>query len=140
MATFVFLCDLSTEQECLDRRLLGTTPGESHQHHYRKIVVGDQLFLFNYEIGRLRGPFSALTLCTRNIEPKAWAKTKRCFPWQVRVDDKVAFKIPLDADELNRLVTLARTRIGLMPPAELSDQQAGRILHALRQKNSPSLP
>jgi hypothetical protein len=135
MGTFIFLCDLNTEQECLDRRLFGTTPGESHQHHYRKIAVGDRIFLFNYEFGRLRGPFSALTACTMNIEPKAWAKTKRSFPWQVKVDDKDAYKVPLNADELHRIVPLASTKIGLLPPVELGEEQAEVVLQALRRRN-----
>src|ERR1022692_2238216 len=90
MGAFIFLCDFTTEQECLERKLFGTNPGEMHQHHYRKISVGDTLFLYNFETGILRGPFSATTTCKMNIEPTAWKKTRRSFPWQVRVDDAAA--------------------------------------------------
>jgi hypothetical protein len=132
MASFIFLCDFSTEQECLDRKLFGTNPGDMHRHHYSKIAVGDTLFLYNFETGQLRGPFTATTTCKMNIEPTAWKKTRRSFPWQVRVDDTGAFKAGLTADELQRLVTLAPTKMGLLPPAELSEDQTAAVLEAMR--------
>ena len=71
-----------------------------------------------------------------NIEPTAWKKTRRSFPWQVRVEDSGAFKIPLGADELRKHVTLASTKMGLLPPAELSDDQAAELVDAMRKKNA----
>lgn len=135
MSAFIFLCDFTTEQECLDRKLFGTNPGEMHQHHYSKINVGDTLFLYNFETGMLRGPFSAVTTCKMNIEPTAWRKTKRSFPWQVRVDDAAAYKLPLGADEFSKHVPLRSTKLGLLPPAELSGEQTTKLLDAMRQKN-----
>ena len=132
MAAFIFLCDFSTEQECLDRKLFGTIPGDVHRHHYSKIAVGDTLFLYNFETGQLRGPFTATTTCKMNIEPTAWKKTRRSFPWQVRVDDTGALKAGLTADKLRRVVTLAATKMGLLPPAELSDDQLATVLKAMQ--------
>jgi hypothetical protein len=132
MGAFVFLCDADTEQECLDRKLLGTNPGQPHQRHYRKVAVGDHLFLYNFETGILRGPFFATTGCLHNIEPKAW---KRHYPWQVRVDDSTAFETPLSADELVGYVPLSRTSVGLLPPAEITDHQRDDILGAFARKN-----
>lgn len=136
MASYIFLCDFSTEQECLERKLFGTNPGEAHQHHYSKVKVGDTLFLYNFETGQLRGPYSATTPCKMNIEVTAWKKSKRHFPWQVRVDDSKAFKVPLSADDLRRLIAIASTKIGLLPPAELTDEQAAAILDAMAKKNT----
>lgn len=134
-SSFIFLCDLATEQECLDRRLFGTNPGEAHTLHYSKVAPGDRLFLYNLEVGTLRGPFSATTSCQANIEPTAWKKTKRRFPWQVRVDDAAVMAVPLTADDLARCVPLASTRVGLLPPPELDDLQADKVLVAMRSKN-----
>ena len=131
MAAFVFLCDFSTEAECLDRQLFGTNPGEQHQHHYSKVAVGDTLFLYNFETGQLRGPYRAVTACRMNIEPAAWKKSRRSFPWQVRVDGTGAAAKPLGADALRKLVPLASTKMGLLPPAELTGEQAEKVLAAL---------
>jgi hypothetical protein len=135
MGAYIFLCDFTTERECLERKLFGTNPGEMHQHHYSKIAVGDMLFLYNFETGMLRGPFTATTPCKLNIEPTAWKKTRRSFPWQVRVDDGKVFKTALGADELRKHVTLASTKMGLLPPAELTDEQQANLLFALEQTN-----
>lgn len=135
MACFVFMCDLTTEQECLERSLFGTNAGESHRLHLSRVAVGDQILLYNIEAGTLRGPFAALTSCTFNIEPKAWKKTRRSFPWQVRVDATGAFAKPISADEFVRHVPLAATAVGLLPPSELTPEQAERVLAELQRAN-----
>jgi hypothetical protein len=135
MSCFIFLCDLTTEQECLDRSLFGTNPGESHRDHYSKIAVGDRLFLYNFETGQLRGPYAALTPCRQNIDPAAWRKSRRNFPWQVRVANADTFKSPIGANELRKIVPLASTRLGLLPPPELTDEQARQLMVAFARKN-----
>ncbi|MEX2217076.1 MAG: hypothetical protein WD768_23390, partial [Phycisphaeraceae bacterium] len=115
MRTFIFLCDMTTEQECLDRSLFGTNGGENHQHHYSKVEVGDRLFLYNFETGVLRGPYLATTPCKHNLEPTAWKKTRRSFPWQVRVDGSQAVKTPLRADDFASFIPLTSTKVGLLP-------------------------
>jgi hypothetical protein len=131
MRAFIFLCDLSTEQECLDRSLFGTNAGESQQRHYRRLAVGDRLFLYNFELGVMRGPFKALTACLNNLEPKAWKKGRRGFPWQVRVDGSGASKTVARADDFAGFIPLAETKVGLLPPPELSDEQSKRLLDLL---------
>ncbi len=135
MAAFIFLCDLTTEAECLERSLFGTNAGESHREHYSRVAVGDTLFLYNLDTGQLRGPYKALTACQFNIEPKAWKKTRRSFPWQVRVDAGGAYQKPLPADELARHVTLTQTGVGVLPPCELADVQVARLRAALEKLN-----
>ena len=133
MGAFIFLCDLTTERECLDRLLVGTNPGEMHQFHYSKVAVGDMIFLYNFDLGLLRGPFTALTRCLQNIEPQAWRKTRRSFLWQVRVNASTAFPIPLKADEFKGYLPLSSTRMGLLPPAELSEDQVEKVLIGFRK-------
>jgi len=57
---FIYLCNMATEGECLDRMLFGTNAGDS----YSALAVGDRVFLYNYELGILRGPFTATTKST----------------------------------------------------------------------------
>jgi len=128
MRTFIFLCDMTTEQECLDRMLFGTNAGENLQHHYSKVAVGDRSFLYNFETGIMRGPFTALTTCTHNLEPTAWKKTRRSFPWQVRVKWNDEARTTLRADDFARFIPLTSTKVGLLPPAELNEEQAERLM------------
>jgi hypothetical protein len=136
MAAFIFLCDSTTELECLDRSLFGSNPGEAHRFHYSKIAVGDTLFLYNLDLGTLRGPFAALTPCKMNIEPGAWKASRRKFPWQVRVDHTDCLENPLSANVVRALVPLAVTPVGLMPPHSLDDDQQASITEALRKRNT----
>jgi hypothetical protein len=131
MRSFIFLCDMSTEQECLDRMLFGTNAGESYQRHYKHVAVGDRLFLYNFELGIMRGPFTALTACVNNLEPKAWKKTRRSFPWQVRVDGSAASKVTARADDFAGFIPLSETKVGLLPPSELSEDQVERLMKLL---------
>jgi len=132
MRSFIFLCDLSTEQECLDRKLFGTNAGEGFQLHYRHIAVGDRLFLYNFELGLMRGPFTALTACINNLEPKAWKQTRRSFPWQVRVAAADSVVGTVRADDFAKIIPLTATKVGLLPPPELLDQQAAALISLLR--------
>lgn len=136
MRSFIFLCDMSTEQECLERMLFGTNAGENLKHHYAKLAVGDRLFLYNFETGLLRGPFAALTTCTYNLEPNAWRKARRTFLWQVRVDGTSASKTPLRADNFVSFIPLTQMKIGLLPPAELTEHQSERLLALFAQGSS----
>ncbi|GMU80958.1 MAG: hypothetical protein AMXMBFR47_08290 [Planctomycetota bacterium] len=136
VGAFIFLCDLTTEQECLDRSLFGTNAGEAHRHHYSRVAVGDTLFLYNLDTGQLRGPFTATTECRNNIEPQAWKKTRRSFPWQVRVDAGATLPKPLTADTLTKHVPLASTGVGVLPPSELTTEQSMIILEELSRANS----
>ncbi|MEX2215953.1 MAG: hypothetical protein WD768_17710 [Phycisphaeraceae bacterium] len=72
-----------------------------------------------------------MTPCTHNLEPTAWKKARRSFPWQVRVDGSGAGKKPVSADLFARFIPLAQTKIGLLPPAELSEEQVTKLLAAI---------
>ncbi len=134
MQAYIFLCDMSTEQECLDRALFGTNGGENQRLYYSKIALGDQLFLYNFETGVMRGPFTALTVCTHNLDPTAWKKTRRSFPWQVRVNVADAFKKPIRANDFASFISLASTKVGLLPPAQLTDEQTAKLLAVMTSK------
>ena len=127
MPAFIFLCDMTTERECLDRMLFGTNNGDN----YSSVDVGDRLFLYNFELGVLRGPFIAATKSIHNLEPDAWKKSRRRFPWQVRVDGRNAFKTPIRADDFVAFIPLSQTKVGLLPPPELTDEQTDQLLAAM---------
>jgi len=124
---FIYLCNMATEGECLDRMLFGTNAGDS----YSGLAVGDRVFLYNYEFGILRGPFVATTKSTPNLVPGAWKKSKGRFPWQIRVDGSDAFKTPMGADDVAAIIPLSQTKVGLLPPLELTDEQAEQLLSAM---------
>lgn len=137
MPAFIFPCDFSTEQECLDRKLFGTNPGENYSNHYRKIGAGDTLFLYNFDTGTLRGPYIAASPCKMNIEPAAWKKSKRNFPWQAGVDDSRLFGSVLTADKFRGVLSLAATPMGLLPPVEIPDETAEKLLMAMNSTYRP---
>lgn len=60
MRVYFFLCDHSTESECLTRQLFGTTT--SNFEWAAKIVPGDVLCLYNFERGDIWGPFEATSV------------------------------------------------------------------------------
>jgi hypothetical protein len=67
---------------------------------------------------------------------KAWKKTRRSFPWQVRVDSSGVSTVTLRADDFAIFIPLAQTKIGLLPPPELSDEQAAQLLTLLHASSS----
>lgn len=136
MPAFIFLCDLTTEQECRNRKLFGSNPGDAHRFHYSNVAVADTLFLYNFDTGFLRGPYSATTRCMSNIEPDAWKKTRRSFPWQVRVDDARVFERLLGVDVISKIVPVTAGKIGILPPYELTDDQAAEIIAAFERVNA----
>jgi hypothetical protein len=69
-----------------------------------------------------------------NLEPKAWKKGRRSFPWQVRVDGSMVSKGTARADDFATFIPLAQTRVGLLPPPELTDEQAERLLDLLKAR------
>lgn len=135
MAAFTFLCDQSTERECLERLLFGTN---RCLKPLSRIQVGDYLFLWNYETGILRGPFLALTKFLKNIASNVWPP--RRFPFQVRVDARLAYQQPLTADDLGRAGLLHDTKLGLMPDVELLPEHLKHILEMFRRRNGETGP
>jgi len=77
MPAYVFLCDAATEEECLRRRLAGTT--QQNALWVLKIQLRDTLFIYNFQSGTLHGPLivNASPDCH---EPDAWGGR---FPVQV---------------------------------------------------------
>jgi hypothetical protein len=54
----------------------------------------------------------------------------------VQVNDDGAFKLALSADELRRHITLSPTKVGLLPPAQLSHEQQAALLQAFATKQA----
>jgi hypothetical protein len=54
----------------------------------------------------------------------------------VRVDSSGVSTVTLQADDFASFIPLARTRIGLLPPPELSDEQVAQLLTLLHASSS----
>ena len=77
--SFVFLCDEKTESECLQKNIVGTT--QLNAVWCLEIQTGDDIYLFNFNTGVVRGPFVATSRVDCH-EPTAWGGQ---FPVQVRI-------------------------------------------------------
>jgi hypothetical protein len=80
MPAYVFLCDADTEEECLRRKLAGTT--QQNVLWVVEIKIEDTLYIHNFQSGTLHGPVivNAALDCH---EPQAWGGR---FPVQVRFE------------------------------------------------------
>lgn len=78
---FIFACTNSSQDECFDRMLFGTS------RQYGAVVIrvrkGDFLFLLNLDTDLLYGVFRSESNGKLNIEPEAW---KGNYPYQVKVE------------------------------------------------------
>jgi hypothetical protein len=55
--SFIFLCDQATESECLNKELVGTP--HANAIWAARIKTGDDIYLFNFNTGLIRGPYAA---------------------------------------------------------------------------------
>ena len=133
---YVFLCNGNTEKECLDRSLFGTPEGTVHKLYLSRVAVGDQLFLYNYDTGVLRGPFTAQTGCCSNLVPDAFKKMKNRASWQVRVNATGQYCVPVTADDLSELGLLQQSPLGFLPPTALEQAQYQAVIDAFKRKNT----
>ena len=83
----IFLCDPRTEDECLQRGLLGMPASQAQT---ARTIVPEQtlLFLFNVRTRLLFGVFRAVAWPQENIEPTAWGMDVgggSKYPLQVRI-------------------------------------------------------
>jgi len=131
MSAYIFICNELTEQECYKRQLFGTNNARYFQLYFSQINVGDDLFLYNYELGKLRGPFKALTKCGNHIVPGAWGAA---FPFQVRVQD-FSFQQGLFSNELGTIINYTTN-----PPARIDDTTKQKIIEALKRRNNGTQP
>jgi len=76
----IFICDSSTEQECISRRLLGLP--KSQTSLLSKMGDSSFLFLFNVRSRQLLGVFQPDGPAGMDLEPSAWGGGR--FPVQVR--------------------------------------------------------
>jgi hypothetical protein len=76
---FMFLCDQDTESECLAKQMVGTT--QLNAIWAAAIKSGDEIYLFNFKTGMVRGPYSADS-SVDCFDRSAWGGR---FPIQVRI-------------------------------------------------------
>lgn len=77
--SFSFLCDHETELECLEKQMVGTT--QENAIWAMSIKEGDDIYLFNFNTGLVRGPYSARSSADC-YDRTAWGGR---FPVQVRI-------------------------------------------------------
>jgi Development and cell death domain len=114
-------CDNTTESECLQKQLVGTT--QSNALWSMNIKPGDDIYLFNFNTGLVRGPYSA-TSGTDSHEPTAWGGK---FPVQVRISKTLLTKQGYNSAASSPPI-LARKR----PSGELG-KDAGQIFTWLQE-------
>lgn len=122
-----FLCDPSTQKECLARQLFG------NHKMVEDIREGDTLFLHNHKTNILMGPFEAATDGTMNILEHAWGGK---FPYQVYVNwEEPVYEIPIDEvtdpEQTDNPVHLPIRR-GFQP---LSEDNTEKFLDTLHNHN-----
>ena len=76
---FLFLCDETTEQECLSKHLVGAP--QAGAIWAVAIQPGDYIYLFNFNTRFIRGPYTAVSWADCH-DPSAW---RGMFPIQVRI-------------------------------------------------------
>ncbi len=79
----IFHCASTTEQECIDRKLLGGPMGmrKGLDRPDRRIREGTALLLFNFKTHHVHAPYRAAGSPGNNLVKEAWGGR---FPWQVR--------------------------------------------------------
>ena len=77
--SYIFLCDHTTESECLEKLLVGTTLENSLWAV--TVEVGDWIYLFNYNTGAIYGPFTASSSADCH-DATAW---RGKFPVQIKI-------------------------------------------------------
>lgn len=93
--SFVFACTKSSQDECFDRLLFGSS--KVNGAVAMRVKKGDFLFLWNLDSDLVYGVFRAATDAKMNITPEAWGGN---YPYQVKVEP-IGKIIPLkDAKKL----------------------------------------
>jgi hypothetical protein len=120
MKIYFFLCDSTTEDECLKRQLVGTT--STNVEWALKITPGDLIVMYNFHTADILGPFTATSAADCH-EPRAWNSR---FPVQVRVAKTLASRRGklLNAAEGKKFLTSRGSR----PPHVLEEPLASSLL------------
>jgi hypothetical protein len=137
MVGYIFLCDGNTESECLERLLFGTNNQRVFDKTFCNIEIGDNLFLYNYELGTLRGPFKALTRCEKDLDKNAWKDSNsKGFPYQVRVSDSIEFPKPLNIDDIKSILSFTNN----YPQSKINDSILQPLWHKFENINNFAHP
>uniref|UniRef100_A0A7S4B0C0 DCD domain-containing protein n=1 Tax=Chrysotila carterae TaxID=13221 RepID=A0A7S4B0C0_CHRCT len=135
-ANVIFLCDPRTEQECVQRRLLGLP--RSQAQVVREIVPEiSLLFLFNVRTRLLFGVFRASSWPQLNLEPDAWSDEGggSRYPLQVRVRLEFHAVLQLPEERFRRILDYRGSfnRFDM----RLSAAQAGELVDCFRAYGQP---
>ena len=122
---FLFLCDQSTEAECLARQLVGS-PQDSALWAM-SVQPGDHIYLFNYNTRIIRGPYIAGSVADCH-DPAAW---QRKFPIQVKIMPN-EFTRTADGKSPEAPAILRRRR-----PTHVLGAEAGALFSWIQATGSP---
>ncbi len=122
---FLFLCDQSTEAECLRRQLVGS-PQDSALWAM-SVQPGDHIYLFNYNTRIIRGPYTVGSGADCH-DPAAWQGK---FPIQVKVVPNDFTRIA-DAKSPDAPGILQRRR-----PAHVLGTAAAELFSWIQESGSP---
>jgi hypothetical protein len=100
---FMFLCDQTTELECLEKQMVGTS--QANAIWAMTVKMGDHVYLFNFNTGVVRGPYSASSSADC-FDAAAWGGK---FPIQVRIS-KTAWTRQADNRATNAPAILRKKR------------------------------
>jgi hypothetical protein len=122
---YVFMCSDATENECLERHLLGGTTQYAAQ--IKNLKKGDAVYLYNFNQKRLHGPFVAMSGVQNNIVPDAWGGQ---YPVQVRFS-RTHHYLPIYRDQL---VGVIRFNPKGYPITEVSAEQIEQLEKLFKAK------
>jgi len=117
---FFFVCSNSTQEECFERMLFGSTL--EYEERVLKIRKGDVGFLYNLDTEVLYGIFEAISDGDLDIEPRAW---RGSFPAQVRINWMEKFE---SRNVAKSLLKKLRIRWGNLL---LTREEVGKLRNAL---------
>jgi len=135
-SSVIYICDPRTEEECLQRSLLGL-PSSQTQIVRGIVPEASLLFLFNVRTRLLFGVFRAASWPQLNLEPTAWGEETGAsrYPLQVRVRLESDAVMQLHEDRFRTLLNYhgSFNRFDL----RLSKAQASALVSLFRQFGQP---
>ncbi len=125
----MFLCTKITELECLEKQMVGTT--QANAIWATRIRPGDDIYLFNFQTGVIRGPYLASSRADC-YDAAAWGGQ---FPIQVKIS-----KNALTKEANTRTVNAPRVLVGRKRPSGDLGAVAADLLLWLQESGEPISP
>ena len=127
----IWMCNLQTADECLQRNLFGTKQGRVGTEVARAVQQdATRCFLYNTSTKSFIGPFRAAGKVEKLIEPYAWARSggPSPFPLQLRVYAEAEALFELKESELSPFLTFTGRHFNLTVNQEQAEKIGERLL------------